>query len=145
MSTWTETAVRAGGAAGKKLEKRADIYNKWNYQMQQIKEERFFRHDGYILRLKEWAKIRPLVIDFFKETNKVLPTHTTTNASIFERLHNLMETTGLQYSTLNNARIYALETLIMERKSIDFQRNVIVNLTTDKQNFVNEIGLARYQ
>jgi hypothetical protein len=40
-----------------------------------------------------------------------------------------METTGLEFGTLNNARKYAIETLKMEGDSIALQRKTTANLT----------------
>jgi hypothetical protein len=71
MNTWTEAAIRGGNFAKKRLERRGEIYNKWNYEMEEIKIKKYYTGDNYKLRLDEWAKIKPKIVEFFRLTNKV--------------------------------------------------------------------------
>lgn len=141
MNSWTSVAVRGADLADKKHEERAEIYNKINFEMETIKRNKYF-NQGYVLRLRDWAELRPLWIEFFRRTNKTFPLYSSTNAALFEQMHNLMESTGLNWETLNNARIYAMETLEMEAKCINFQRNTVQNLQKSLETFLRNTGLV---
>ncbi|CAG5103290.1 Oidioi.mRNA.OKI2018_I69.chr1.g702.t1.cds [Oikopleura dioica] len=142
MAPWFVASVRAGDYAYKKHDARVNLFNGYQYQLEQIRTSKFY--SGYKTKLtrKQWADTRPSLEELLSATSKVFPLFRTTSMSSIERCILLSTQDNLKYEFLHNIGETLRETLEMEEKYVKLQTKMTTHIHLDCYTFAQEANLS---